>query len=428
MEQATSPHPQRRHKPLRVALYSPGMVGLGHMRRSLLIAQTLVRSQSNLSALFIGESREAGSLPIPEKVDCLTLPALQKDAQGNCEPRYLGISLPQLLDLRANAISAVLQAFDPSILIVDHLPRGACRELDKVLPSLKARGTQIVLGLRDILEDPIAVRREWTRLDNEQAIRDHYATVWVYGDRRVCDHAQEYGLASDIAAKINYVGYLDQSARLDALSPDHHMQLDKLRAQLGRFVLCTVGGGSDGVRLAEAFAQSELPAGLNGILLTGPYMPNSARTRVRERVAKNPRMQIVDFLPEPTYLLQHAEAVISMGGYNSACEALSFARPTLMVPRAAPKHEQLIRAQRLSALGLMDMLTMESITPTLISAWMAQIAPPQHTAHSILNMNGFDNLPIYLNRLTQLPHARPTNTTAAAIPAPAPSKVKVKVL
>jgi len=425
MEQLLSPHPRRRHKPLRVALYSPGMVGLGHMRRSLLIAQTLVRSQSNLSALFIGESREAGSLSVPEKVDCLTLPALQKDEHGNCEPRYLGISLSQLLELRANAISAVLQAFDPSVLIVDHLPRGACRELDSVLPSLKARGTRIVLGLRDILEDAATVQREWARLDNEQAIRDHYDMVWVYGDRRVCDHAHEYGLSSDISAKINYVGYLDQSARLEALSPDHRTQLDHLKDRLGRFVLCTVGGGSDGVRLAEAFAQSELPAGLNGVLLTGPYMPNSARAHVRDMVANNPRMQIVDFLPEPTYLLQHAEAVISMGGYNSACEALSFARPTLMVPRAAPKHEQLIRAQRLSALGLMDMLTMESITPNLITQWMARMKPPQHTAHSLLNMNGFDNLPTYLNRLTRSPKPR---TAMATSPAKCSALSKVTVL
>ena len=45
-----------------------------------------------------------------------------------------------------------------------------------------------------------------------------------------------------------------------------------------------------------------------------------------------------------------------MGGYNTYCEILSFDRPALIVPRVAPRQEQLIRAQRASALGLVDML------------------------------------------------------------------------
>ena len=47
-----------------------------------------------------------------------------------------------------------------------------------------------------------------------------------------------------------------------------------------------------------------------------------------------------------------ADAVVSMGGYNSVGEALAVARPVVIVPRATHKIEQQIRAETLAARGL----------------------------------------------------------------------------
>jgi predicted glycosyltransferase len=46
-----------------------------------------------------------------------------------------------------------------------------------------------------------------------------------------------------------------------------------------------------------------------------------------------------------------------MGGYNTFCEILSFDKPALIVPRTTPRLEQLIRARRAAALGLVSMLS-----------------------------------------------------------------------
>jgi len=51
-------------------------------------------------------------------------------------------------------------------------------------------------------------------------------------------------------------------------------------------------------------------------------------------------------------LMAAADAVVSMGGYNSVCEALAVARPLVIVPRATHKLEQQIRAETLAARGL----------------------------------------------------------------------------
>ena len=96
---------------LRIALYSPGMVGIGHMRRNLLVAQALASPPLNAVILMIAEAREANVLAMPPGGDCLTLPALCKESDGECRPRYLDISLQTLVSLRAKAIAAALETF-----------------------------------------------------------------------------------------------------------------------------------------------------------------------------------------------------------------------------------------------------------------------------------------------------------------------------
>ncbi|PYP23949.1 MAG: glycosyltransferase, partial [Gemmatimonadetes bacterium] len=134
--------------PYRVALYSHDTMGLGHMRRNLLLAQALRHSRLQAVVLMIAGAREASLVTSTAAVDCVALPSLRKDGGGQYHPRHLAVSLKELLALRARTAGAALEAFAPDVLIVDTVPRGALRELDPVLESLRARGrTRLVLGL-----------------------------------------------------------------------------------------------------------------------------------------------------------------------------------------------------------------------------------------------------------------------------------------
>src|SRR5205814_3928462 len=106
----------------RVALYSPGMVGFGHIRRNASIAQALRRSALDPVIVMIAEARQAGALPMPEGVDSVTLPALCKDGDG-VQPRFLEVSNKEIIALRARVIKSAIKSFQPDVLIVDHLPR-----------------------------------------------------------------------------------------------------------------------------------------------------------------------------------------------------------------------------------------------------------------------------------------------------------------
>src|SRR3989442_5197625 len=156
-------------------------MGLGHMRRNLLLAQALRHSRLQAVVLMIAGAREASLLTSTAGVDCVALPSLWKDGGGQYHPRHLAVSLEELLALRASTAGAALEAFAPDVLIVDTVPRGALRELDPVLESLRARGrTRLVLGLRDVLDEPARLQLQWAHARNPEAMLTYPYTAWVY--------------------------------------------------------------------------------------------------------------------------------------------------------------------------------------------------------------------------------------------------------
>lgn len=377
---------------LRVALYSHDTLGLGHIRRNLLLAQTIADAPLSATILMIAGAREAAVFPMPPRVDCMTLPSIQKDNDGEYRARRLSLTLRQIITLRAHIIQGALEAFRPDMLVVDTEPRGAFRELEPALSWLRMQGrTHCVLGLRDIRDDGVAVRREWHKTSNDAAIRDYYDEVWVYGDPRVFDVVREYRFSREVTTKLRYTGYLDQRARLGFVAPSDDGP--RLLATLpgGRMVLCTVGGGQDGMALARAFVATEFPRNTFGIVVTGPQMPTDTLEELRRRAEQCRHIRVLRFLPEPAPLFARADRLITMGGYNSTLEAVSFAKPALIVPRVRPRQEQWLRADRMSALGLLDVLHPDELSPEKLSVWLMQRRePPRPT--DVIDLGGLPRI------------------------------------
>jgi predicted glycosyltransferase len=363
------------------------------MRRNLLIAQTLAASSLQPVILMVAEAREACALAVPPGVDCLALPALRKEVDGQMRARYLDLGIEDLKALRAKTILAALDGFAPDVLIVDNVPRGALRELEPTLAHLRtSHQTRCVLGLRDVLDDPEVVRQEWSRLGNEEILRDFYDAIWIYGDPVLYDPVREYGFSVEIAAKVRYTGYLDQRMRL-VYAPDSDADpLEGLGLPDGRLALCLVGGGQDGAQVAEAFAQAVLPPDMNGVIVTGPYMDPEVRQRLRDREAEQARLRVLEFVNEPTRLLKRADCVVAMGGYNTVCELLSFEKRALVVPRVKPRREQIIRAERLQDMDLIDMLHPDTVSPAALSQWLARDLSQPVSARQVIDMHGLTRL------------------------------------
>jgi predicted glycosyltransferase len=405
----------RRTGASRVVLYSHDTLGFGHLRRNLLIAGALRRLDPAPDVLMIAGMREAGAFDLPPGVDCLTLPAYAKQADGSYGPRDLGDALAPLALLRASAIEAAVASFDPDLMIVDNVPRGAEGELDAALRRLSRTGrTRIVLGLRDVIDEPAAVRRQWLRQRNFEAIRDHFDEVWIYGDPDFHDPVAAYDLGAEVRARARFTGYLDQRARLEGGVAE--TVLDTLvRDDPRPFVLCTVGGGRDGAALAEAFARTRLPRGHRGILITGLQMPEAARAGLVRHAASRSDLAVVEFVPEPVALVRDAAAVIAMGGYNSVAEVLSFGKRALVVPRIRPRAEQRIRAERLAERGLLDMLHPDHLSPEALATWLAA-GPSQAASPSpALDMRGLDRVRDFAEESLGLIATPPRTAGCAAV-------------
>lgn len=377
----------------RIACYSHDTVGLGHTRRSIAVASSMISSWPAADAMLITGNPEATSLPLPPRTDVVTLPTLTKDRLGHYRSRSLSAPLPQVLQMRAAVIEAAVTSFEPDLLIIDKVPLGVGGELIPTLQRLRSESdTVIILGLREILDDQSAAVAEWERDRTGEAIEEYYDAVWVYGDRRVYDPVVEYGLSTQVAERCVFTGYLgaDRFAGTDAGGPGSSATTPDPTTP---YVLCTVGGGQDGEELALTFARTPPPAGHNGLVVCGPFMDTDARDRVHGAGASTPGMVVLDFVPDLPQLIGGAAAVVSMAGYNSVCEVLATDRPALLVPRTRPRAEQLVRAMRLAELGVADLLPIDDLTSTALRGWCARAVAAPGTIRAGVDIDGLHRIP-----------------------------------
>lgn len=403
---------------MKIVLYSHDTMGLGHIRRNQLIARALAEPPLAAKVLLIAGIHEAGAFRIPKGVDCLTLPAYHKDRHGNYSPRSLFVETNALVNLRSQVIGTALTHFNPNLFIVDNVPRGALQELSPVLENLKdSDTTRTVLGLRDIIDHPEAVRRQWQEQENEAFIERFYEAVWIYGDPDVYDQTSAYSFSPSLRLKTTFTGYLDPMDRLPSgeeedVDPEsaRWVELDVLQQD---FTLCVIGGGQDGLAVASAFARSQLPEGEYGIMVTGPFLPEEKKRQLRSQARENPRLRVLEFLQEPMGLMQRAKRIIAMGGYNTVTEILSLGKPALIVPRNKPRLEQTIRAERLQALGVVDVICLEDLNPAALSRWLHkdQAFKP---ARNVIDLGGLKKIPALVSAMFGSAHVAADPASSAS--------------
>jgi predicted glycosyltransferase len=370
-------------------MYSHDSFGLGHLRRCRTIAHGLVDTHRKLNVLIVTGSPIIGRFSFRSRVDFVRVPGVIKLRSGGYTSLSLDARLEDTLALRASIIEHTARAFAPDLFLVDKEPLGLLGEARGTLRLLRRRGgCRLVLGLRDIMDDPASLTEEWHRKGVLPALRSLYDHVWVYGLRRIYDPVTAYGLPPDVAARTTFTGYLPREPQVDVPLPPEVQAL----ADREPFLLVTTGGGGDGAELVEATLAAYERFGERmpwpAVVVYGPFLPAQERAAFERRAARLPRVTTLTFHEHLENLIERAAAVVCLGGYNTFCEILSLDKRSLIVPRVRPRAEQLLRAEAAERLGLVRMLHPARLTAEALADAVSRLpeqpAPASHAIPGLL--------------------------------------------
>lgn len=340
----------------RILIYSHDTFGLGHLRRCRSIAHALVAGRKNLSVLVLSGSPIIGSFDFRARVDFVRIPGVIKLRNGEYSSLSLHMDIGDVMQLRTEILRHTARAFEPNIVLVDKEPLGLRGEMLETLEQQKAAGSRLVLGLRDVMDDPDALAAEWERKNPIPALSDLYDDIWIYGQPQICDPLAGIALPYGVRDKMTYTGYLRRT--LPEFGPGY------TTSELAQepYTLVMTGGGGDGEELIDWVLRAyEMDPTIphRALLVFGPFMAPARRETFWRRIESLDKVEAITFDARVEHLIEGAQGVVAMGGYNTFCEILSFDKRAVIVPRRVPRREQWIRASAAEQMGLIRMLSDE---------------------------------------------------------------------
>ena len=226
-----------------------------------------------------------------------------------------------------------------------------------------------MLGLRDVLDEPSVVAEELAGA-GWHGVPELFDEVLVYGDPLLCDHEREHGLPM----RPRYCGWVVERPGRRRRDPD--------------LVVVSAGGGGDGEAVFALGARlGDLLPDRRVVVVAGPYAGGRAVDGLA--AATGGRVSVVRDAPGCVDLFARASGSIQMAGYNSTFEALAAGLRPVLVPRRSPRREQAIRACRLAALGVADIVDEDA--PADEVAWLLRrdrLLPHRALAEAGIRLDG----------------------------------------
>lgn len=380
-----------------ILMYSHDTYGLGHIRRTMAIAAAL--REKGVNVLILTGSPIAGRFSFPLGVDFVRMPGMIKQSNTVYLPHSIRVDPRHAIHIRRSIIAATAKAFDPHIFIVDKVPLGLKGEIVPTLEWFKRKRprSQVILGLRDILDDAASTRAEWQEKGYNEILDKFYDEIWVYGLQDLYDPIAEYAIPEHIAAKTRFVGYIPRLTPQCLNGGNGGAGWNGSGAERKRQVLVTIGGGGDGYAVLDNWLtmleQWPCPP-FKTLMISGPFLTDAVRDRLAER-AKGLGVRFATFYKNLEKKMACSDLVVSMGGYNTVCEILSLRKPSLLIPRNTPRREQEIRARVMHGRGLVEFIPWDAMTPDLLrQKTEALLSHSQHyiDAVSAFPMTGLEQM------------------------------------
>lgn len=348
-----------------VLFYVQYLLGIGHLQRSLRIADAL--AQDGIAVTLVSGGPPVVELAADPAVRVIQLPAIRaRDARFELVDEAGRPIDDALRARRRDALLQVFAAMRPDTVVIEGFPfaRRAFRfELDPLIAAVHAtdRRPRLICSVRDIIawRDDEARHREIA-----ERVRRDFDAVLVHGDPALIPFGASFPLAPEIADRLIYTGYVHETQPPPARSAGFPPALAGEDRGAGE-VIVSAGGGAAGRSLLGAAIAATREGCLSDArwrLLTGMNLPEPDFEALRQ--AAPPNVIVERFRRDLPRLLRHCRVSVSQAGYNTVLDILAARARAVLVPFAAEREtEQSMRAERLAALGAAELVRESDLSP-----------------------------------------------------------------
>jgi predicted glycosyltransferase len=349
--------------------YCQHAVGLGHLVRSLTLAEALA---TTFDVVLLNGGRMPESTSIPQGVRVVNLPPLGHDSSFNLISHDSGWSVDAALRERPRIILDELATTIPAVVLIELYPFGRKKFEFELLPLLEAVHSvgagraRVVCSVRDIL---VGQRVDQARHDERASTiaNRYFDAILVHSDPQFARLEQTFHPATALTVPIHYTGFVTGETAAIEVPTEQRL----------RRVLVSAGGGMVGGPLfrvvAEAHRRWHGAAGLTTTVLAGPFAPEAVWSWLHDEAARLDGFEAVRYLPDLRWEMARSTVTVSQCGYNTTMDILRANVPAVVVPFAEGREdEQRQRATRLDALGVLRCVPPEHLdAATLAGAVMA---------------------------------------------------------
>lgn len=341
-----------------VFYYVQHLLGIGHVRRSVAIANSLARHDMRVH--FVGGGNPVPDLGLDSNIEFSQLPPIRArdgDFSDLVDEHDTPVDEKWWKSRRERLLSLWMQSQAP-ILITESFPFARYMMRHELIPLLEETRRQSfsrinICSVRDIPQPKRKSERAGQIID---ILDRYYDRILVHGDRKIATLDETFPeVVSDCGnIAIEYTGYVDNNSSIsDSSVPASD-------------VLVSTGGGATGLPIYQASIEAaRSDTSRQWRLLIGPNVEDGVFSSLRASAVENVIVERNrhDFRA----VLQAASVSVSQGGYNTTVDLLRTQVPAVLIPYAkGGEVEQASRAEKFAAFGHAVVLDENELSSTTL--------------------------------------------------------------
>lgn len=341
-----------------VFFYVQHLLGVGHLRRSGLIADGLARAGFRVILVNGGMQAPAVAVRNKKNITLIQLPPICSDATFS--GLFDAAKNPLTEAFRTARCQQLLELFEHSsadVLLLESYPfarRQLRFELQPLLCKAVAKKPRplIASSIRDIIQ-PLQSSEKINQVIS--LIAEYFDYIFVHGDKNFIPFEHSFPAAKQFEQKLIYTGYVaGQHQVMNNNNEDAASRYDD-------YLLVSAGGGAVGEKLYHAAIDAAnilRDRKLTWHILSG--QTDLVRLENSQQRANHTYPSSVIIEKNRTdfrSLLAKSALSISQCGYNTMLDILVTATPSLVIPfEGVAEQEQLLRAQAFTDTGRISLL------------------------------------------------------------------------